>query len=134
MIRSHQRSRDAFMLLEAVLAVAIFAIGVLALGKCVTNCLDAERIKSEGVLARRALENRLVELESGAQPLRESEEVLPAPFVGITLKQRCVPLRKQNEKNVEMTGLYAVTLDATWRSGRTAQSRQLAFYVHPRNP
>jgi Tfp pilus assembly protein PilV len=134
MTRSRQLVHRAFVLLEAMLAVAIFALGVLALGKCVTNCLDAERFKSEAALVRRALENRFAELESGAQPLRNGQELLPAPFTGITLTQQCVPLRKTNERNVEMTGLYAVTLDASWQSGRGIQSRQLAFYVHPRNP
>lgn len=127
--------RHAFVLLEAMLAVAIFALGVLALGKCTTNCLAAERFKVEGVLVRQVLENRVAEVESGARPLLDkSEELLPAPFGSITLKQECVPLQKRNERNVEMTGLYSVTLEASWRSGREIQSRQLAFYVHPRNP
>lgn len=127
-------NRHAFMLLEAMLAVAIFALGVLALGRCVTNCLDAERFKAEGALAWRALDNRVAELEAGARPVLDSEELLPAPFAGVRLKQRCAPLPKRNEKGVEMTGLYAVTLDATWRSGPDTRSRQLIFYVRPRNP
>jgi hypothetical protein len=133
MMPSPSRHR-AFVLLEAVLAVAIFALGVLSLGKCVTNCLDAERFKTEGTLVWRALENRLAELEAGAHPLIDSQELLPAPFAGVTLKQRCMPLSKRNEKGVEMTNLLAVTLDASWRSGRETRSRQLVFYVHPRNP
>lgn len=123
----------AFVLLEAILAVAIFALGVLSLGKCVTNCLDAERLKTEGALARRALENRFAELEAGARPLVDSQELLPAPFAGVTLRQRCRPLSRRNEKGVEMTGLQAVTLEAVWRSGRETRSRQLVFYVHPRH-
>ena len=46
------------MLLEAMLAVAIFAIGVITLGRCVSNCIAAERLVQEDALARRALENR----------------------------------------------------------------------------
>ena len=54
------------MLLEAMLAVAIFAIGVITLGRCVSNCIAAERLVQEDALARRALENRWAEIESGA--------------------------------------------------------------------
>ena len=35
----------AFVLFEAMIAVAMFSIGVLALGKCVENCIVAEMIK-----------------------------------------------------------------------------------------
>jgi hypothetical protein len=43
------------MLLEALLAVTIFALGVLVLGRCVSGCLSAVRLKEEDALARRAL-------------------------------------------------------------------------------
>lgn len=122
-----------FILLEAMLAVAIFALGVLTLGRCVTNCIAAERFKTEDVLARRALENRIAEIESGRPTLvGTSEEKLLPPFERMTLQQRCTPLTKKNEKGEELASLVSVRLEVTWQSGGNKQSRQLAFYVHPR--
>ena len=127
--------RAAFVLLEAMMAVAIFAIGVITLGRCVSNCIAAERFKVEDARARRVLENRMAEIEAESVAVGfATEEKLKVPFEGMTLKQRRVELKKKNEKKVERTGLYAVTLLVTWLSEREPQSKQLTFYVHPRKP
>lgn len=126
--------QHGFVLLEAMLAVVIFALAVLSLGRCVTNCLAAERFKVEDALARRALENRVAEIEAGAvQPAGDSQETLPAPFVGLTLKQSCSPLHKKNENGVELSGLISVQLEVSWRSSSGTESRNLVFYVRSRN-
>jgi len=127
------KRRAGFVLLEAMMAVAIFALGVIALGRCVSNCVAAERFKVEDARARRVLENRMAEIEAESVTVANaSEEKLKAPFEGMTLKQKRVELKKKNEKKAEMTGLYAVMLEVTWLSDREPQSKQLTFYVHPR--
>lgn len=127
-----RRIRGGFVLLEAMLAVAIFALGVIALGRCVSSCVAAEHFKVEDARARRVLQNRVAEIEAEAVLVTTAtEEKLKGPFEGMTLKQRRVPLRKKNEKKAELTGLYAVTLEVTWLSGREPQLRQLTFYVRP---
>jgi Tfp pilus assembly protein PilV len=121
------------MLLEALLAVTIFAIGVITLGRCVSNCVQAQRFKEEDALARRALENRWAEIESGAVPLTNaSTEALKAPFEGMTMKMTSVPVKKKNEKEENIEGISAVTLEVTWESGHEEQSKELIFYVYPR--
>ena len=125
------------MLLEAMLAVAIFAIGVITLGRCVSNCVAAQRLKEEDVLARRALENRWAEIESGAVPLAaqgggSASEDLKGPFAGMKLRTVTVPVKKKNEKEEKIEGISAVTLTATWESGGEEQSKELIFNVSPR--
>ncbi len=127
------------MLLEAMLAVAIFAIGVIALGRSVSNCVAAQRLKEEDILARRALENRWAEIESGAVPLgaagggpTTASEELKDPFAGMKLKTVSVPVKKKNEKEEKIEGISAVTLTVLWESGGEEQSKQLIFYVYPR--
>lgn len=124
--------RRGFVLLEAMIAVAIFAIGVLALGKCVSNCLVAERFKEEDGRARRALENRMLEIEAGSVPLSDSiTEELKEPFDGMTIKQTRVPLKKKNEKDEDIVGLESVTLELTWKSDGEEHAKELTFYVYP---
>jgi hypothetical protein len=124
----------AFILFEALLAVAIFALGVLALGRCVEACVRAETLKEEYARARRALENRMVEIEAGAVPLTDkaATEELKGMFAGLTLKQSRQPLKRKNEKDQEITGIYVVSLEVGWTSQNEPQSQALQFYVSPK--
>ena len=136
---SRYGKKRGVMLLEAMLAVAIFAIGVITLGRCVSNCIAAERLVQEDALARRALENRWAEIESGAVVLgaqgggsTSSTDELKGPFAGMKLKTVSVPVEKKNEKEEKIAGISAVTLTVAWESGGEEQSKELIFYVYPR--
>jgi len=132
---TRRRKAGGFMLLEALLAVTIFALGVLVLGRCVSGCLSAVRLKEEDALARRALENRWAEIESGAVQLtNESAEELKPPFEGMTLKTTRVDVEKVNENNEKITGISAVTLTVVWTSDGDEQTKELLFYLNPRQP
>lgn len=127
----HHLRRRSFVLLEAMLAVAIFAIGVITLGRCVSNCLAAEQLKAEDERVRRALQNRMAEIESGAVQLTNPiTEELKGPFAGLTLEQTASAVEKTNEKQEELSGILDVHLRVSWSGG--AESRELSFYVLPR--
>src|SRR5450432_3183536 len=117
----------AFVLLEAMLGVAIFAIGVIALAQCVNNCLTAEMAKTEDQRARLALENRMAEIESGAMTFEGTKtEKLTGMFDGITLKQTRTQLKLKNEKKEDVLGLSNVSIEAAWQSGREQQSKAIS--------
>lgn len=124
---------SAFVLFEAMLAVAIFSLGVLALAHCMQNCLQAEMMKEEDVRLRRLLENRMIEIEAGAVPLSDvSTDTLKGAFEGISLKTTRTPLKLRNEKDQEITGLFSIKLEATWTTGGQKLERSLDFYLFPR--
>lgn len=130
-----QPRRQSFVLLEAMVAVAIFALGVITLGRCVSQCLAAEQFKIEDGRAFRALQNRIAEIEAGVIPVSEPlTEDLKEPFAGLKLEQSARAMKKVNEDKQELVGLLAVTLRASWRSGGETQSRELVFYARPRDP
>ncbi len=133
MIR-HTSSRAGFMLFEAMLAVLIFALGVLTLGKCVENCLRAEKFRREEGHARRLLANRMTEILSNAVPLSDkaSEKWDKGPWTGMELTTTRAPLELTNEKEQELFGLYQVTLELKWKSGGDTVTRDLLFYIYPR--
>jgi hypothetical protein len=131
-LRLLRRTR-AFVLMEAMLAVAIFALGVMALGQCVENCVVALQINEDESRARRILQNRMVELQHGAVPMtKDSVEELDGMFAGMVLKTRREPLKKKNENDQEITGIFAVTLQVSWKADGQERVRDLAFYVYPR--
>jgi type II secretion system protein I len=120
-----------FVLLEALIAVAIFAIAVIALGRCVSNCLAAERLQFEDARARQVLENRVAELELGAVPItKSSTETLKAPYDGWKLTETAVPLVRKNELGQKLADLQSVTLQLTWKSDGETHKRELIFYAN----
>lgn len=126
------RSR-AFVLLEVMLAVMIFAIGVIALGRCVENCLAADHLKDDDVRARQALGNAMALIEGGAVVLSDSStDDLKGIFDGMKLKTTRKPVQEKNEKGQDIFGVFLVTLDVSWKAGGEVQSRQLEFYHYPR--
>jgi len=128
-----QRLRRAFLLVEVMLAVAIFAVAVLALAKSVEAMLNAQIIKDEDEKVRRFLESKMVEIEAGAVPLSDSTtEEIKGWLPDMRLKTTRTPLKKKNEKGVDLTGLYMVTLDLSWLSSNEKMERSLSFYIYPR--
>jgi hypothetical protein len=126
------RSRG-FLLLETIIAVFVFAIGVIALGRCVENCLSAQRVKEDDARARRFLENRMVEIEEGSVVVTDkATEELKGMFEGMILKTTRVPLKRKNEKEQELFGLFQMNLDLMWKADGEELHRQLTFYVYPR--
>ncbi|MGA3169729.1 MAG: hypothetical protein ABSE62_01840 [Chthoniobacteraceae bacterium] len=126
---SRSRSR-AFVLLEILIGVMIFVLGVLALGRCVGNCVAAEGARQETERARLALENRMAEIEAGEIATdTDRTDDLDDSFSGMTMKQSRVPVAAKNEKNQDILCLYQVSLEVDWTSENEPQSSAISFYV-----
>lgn len=132
-LRPTSKRAGGFLLLDSMLAVAIFALGVLALGRCVENCLRAERFRREDGLAQRVLANYVNQIETEALPLADQmTEQLKGAWLGMTMTITREPLKLVNEKKQELFGLYKVTLDLRWKSAAEIVHRDLSFYFYPR--
>ena len=131
MIRASTHRRIAgFLLLETMIGVMVFAIGVLALAHCVEQCLNVESAKVWDERARVALENRMAEIEAGAIFIETGkQEQLKGMFEGITLEQTRTPLRLKDENKKELAGLFQIQLEADWQESGGKQSKVLTFYV-----
>jgi Tfp pilus assembly protein PilV len=124
------RKFAGFVLIEVMLGVMIFALGVIALGECVGNCVSAEGMRQETERARLALDNRMAEVEAGEIPTdKDRTDDLGDGFPGMTIKQSRHAVQAKNEKGDEIIGLYEVDLEVDWTSGNQPQSRAISFYV-----
>jgi type II secretion system protein I len=133
MKRALTRNEAGFWLLEALLAVAIFAIGVLSLGQAVNNCLVAQYVMQDDSRARLALANRMAEIEAGSVQIGDNVTTdLKDAFDGMKMKQTRVPVKKKNEKEQDITGIWAITLEVGWKADGKDLTRQLSFYYMPR--
>jgi len=128
-----QRRTGGFLLIEVMIAVAIFAIAVISLGRCVENLIAAQMLKDQDEQVRRFLDSKMAEIEAGAVPLSDTattEEVKEwLPGAKVTTKR--TQLKRKNEKDQDLFGLYVVDLELSWMSEGQRQARRLAFYIYP---
>lgn len=122
--------RRGFLLLECVVAVLMFSIAVIGLGRCMSDCLEAQQARLHEERARLALENRMVELQaSPALPDENKKRELEGQFAGMTMVEHRKTLNFKNEDGNYLSGLHEITLSAEWSEGKSRQTKTLAFYL-----
>ena len=125
------RGQLAFALYEVLLGVAIFAIGVIALGRAVQNCLNASTISSEEQVIRQILSDRMAEVQAApVVPDAEKEFKINSNYGTVRLTQKTAPAGLTEADNTVINGINVVTLTARWQHGGTQQSKQIQFYVY----
>jgi Tfp pilus assembly protein PilV len=123
--------RLAFALYEVLIGLAIFSIGVLALGRSVQNCLNASGLNAEEDRVRQILGNRMAEIQATPGfPDAKKETKMATGYGDILLVQRSIPAAVRVDPNTELNGLNLITLTAEWKRGGAAQSRKIQFYVY----
>jgi Tfp pilus assembly protein PilV len=126
----NKRARRAFALYEVLLGLAIFAVGVLALGRSVQNCLYASALSSEDDRVRQLLADRMAEVQATPGfPDTKKETKVATGYGEVLLVQRSAPAGLKVE-NTELNGINLVTLTAEWKRNGIAQTRKIQFYVY----
>lgn len=124
-------SGSAFALYEVLLGLAIFAIGVVALGRAVGNCINASSIRADDARVREILADRMAEVETAPGPPEAAKESkINSASGAVRLVQKSVPADIKEANGVIIPGLHRVTLTANWTHGGAAQTKQIAFYVY----
>jgi Tfp pilus assembly protein PilV len=130
-IRTRARSKYAFALYEVLLGVAIFAIGVISLGRAVENCLNASTISLEENVVRQILSDRMAQVQAAtAVPETEKEFKIKTSYGRVILTQKAAPAALTEPDNTLITGINLVTLTARWQHAGVPQSKQIQFYVY----
>jgi Tfp pilus assembly protein PilV len=130
-IRRRARSTRAFALYEVLIGVAVFAFGVIALGRAVENCINASTISSEENAVRQILSDRMAQVQAAsAVPEAEKEFKINTSYGRVTLTQKTAPAALTEPDNTLITGINLVTLTARWEHAGVPQSKQIQFYVY----
>jgi Tfp pilus assembly protein PilV len=126
-----RNKRAAFALYEVLIGLAIFSLGVLALGRSVQNCLNASGLNAEEDRVRQILADRMAEVQvTPGLPDAKKETKVATGYGDIVLVQKSVPTALKADANTEINGMNLVTLTAEWKRGGVAQSRKIQFYVY----
>lgn len=130
MARNNTRVR-AFALYEVLIGVTIFAVGVLALGRSVQNCMNATALSAQEDRVRQILANQMAEIQATpAAPDQKREKKIETGYGPVTVVQQTAPAGLKDENDLEVSGISRVTLTANWTRSGIAQSRKLEFYVY----
>ncbi len=117
-------------MLEIMLAVALFGMGAVALGRAGGECVGVLGALGEEELAYRALVNAAAEINANSALPQERREIpLPKGYEGRKLAQRVEPFKARSEDNTELEGLYKVTLTLNWRRGGVEEKRDVVFLI-----
>jgi len=128
---TRSRSKCAFALYEVLVGVAIFALGVIALGRAVENCLNASTIGAEENVVRQILSDRMAVVQAAsAVPEAEKELKIKTGYGDVILTQKTAPAALTEPDNTLITGINLVTLTARWEHAGIPQSKQIQFYVY----
>jgi len=102
-----------FALYEVLLGVAIFAIGVIALGRAVENCLNASSISAEESAVRQILADRMAEIQAApVLPDAEKEFKVNSSYGMVKLIQKSAPAGLTEPGNTLLSGINLVTMTA----------------------
>ena len=130
-IRRRLGSKYAFALYEVLLGVAIFALGVISLGRAVQNCLNASTISAEENVMRQVLSDRMAQVQAASGvPEAEKEFKLKTSYGRVILTQKAAPAALTEPDNTVIAGINLVTLTARWDHAGVPQSKQIQFYVY----
>jgi Tfp pilus assembly protein PilV len=126
-----QNDCRGFALYEVLLGITIFALGVIALGHAVENCLNASTINAEEEVVRQILSNQMAEIQASRGIPDDSKEFkIGSNYGGIKVVQKTAAAALTEPDNTVLDGIYLVTLTAQWQQGGIPQSKQIKFYVY----
>jgi Tfp pilus assembly protein PilV len=128
--KSKITGRIGFALYEVMLGLAIFALGVLALGRAVENCLNASTLSAEENRVRQILANQMAEVQTTQNPDPSKEFEIDTGYGMVKLIQKIVPANLEEDDGAPLAGVNLVTLTAKWTRGGAAQTEQIQFYVY----
>jgi Tfp pilus assembly protein PilV len=121
----------AFALYEVLLGITIFALGVIALGHAVENCLNASTINAEEDVVRQILSNQMAQIQAAQDVPDDAKEFkVDSNYGAIRVVQKTAAAEMTEPDNTLLNGIYLVTLTAQWQRGGIPQSAQIRFYVY----
>ena len=130
-IQHRARLKSAFALYEVLLGVAIFAIGVIALGRAVENCLNASTISAEEGAVRQILSDRMAVVQAApGVPDPEKEFKINSNYGMVRLIQKSALAGLTEEDKTLLSGINLVMLTAQWQHAGVPQSKRIQFYVY----
>ncbi len=126
-----QRSRKGshgMVLLEAIIAMTVFAMVVVGLVLTLDAALNAAKERNEIDMANRGLQNQMALVHAGR--LNPMDKDLPDDGSGYTYHLQIEPEQMQDQKHQPVAGMYRTTITVKWKSGKEEEDRSLSELMY----
>ena len=122
------RSNRGFMLLEIMLAMAIFGMVIIALARCLGETADAMRRSNRESQIRLGMESRIAEVRMHRPALGIQKEKTDAN--GVDWEEEWRPLPLVNREKTALGDLYRYSVRAHWTDRNADQSDEAAVTLY----
>ena len=111
-----RKSSAAFVMLEAVLALGLFATVATAMAVALNQLSSASTSMRREALLLRQMESAMTEA-AHQQPLTPRFETRPEDAVGVRLETQIAPVNLKSERGETLDSIYQVTITAILDDG-----------------
>jgi len=120
--------KGGYILFEIMLAVFIFAMCFVALGKALSSLVETAHHIQKETYVLEELENRLALARKGyLQPGKDRED---ADARGVEYVTEITPLQIKGDDNALLPGMYSIQVTATWGNKSAADTKSVEVTVY----
>lgn len=121
-------SRRGSMLLEVMLAMGIFAIGVVGFAICLQKTMETVNYSRAETRIRQELQTRMEDLRQKRFVVETKSDDPDA--LGVQYTHEITLLQIESDRKTLLNNLYDVKVTAHWKEGGQDQERSTEVYVY----
>ena len=120
--------KGGYILLELIIALGMFAIGVLGLARALNTSVEVANILNRDQRVRIGLRSFLEEVRR--KPLAEMSVSVADAATGVTYTSSTEPVVLTTTRGGQLSDLYNLTVTASYAVGGEAREESVSLYVH----
>lgn len=120
--------RPGYILLELIIALSIFAIGVLGLARTLNSSMEVANILNKNQRVRIGMRSFLEEIRR--KPLNEMNASITDAATGVTYTSSAEPVSLTMTNGNTMSDLYDLKIIATYAVGNEQREESVDVYVY----
>ena len=126
--RLHRSSRHGYILLELVIALSMFAIGVLGLARALNTSMTVANILVKDQRVRIGMRSFLEEMRR--KPLAEVTGTITDPVSGVTYTSSLERVALSTTRGETLSDLYNMKVTASYSVGDEIREESVDVYVY----
>ncbi len=119
---------SGYVLFEAILALAVFALAVMGLARALTTAIETAGILNKETEIRTGLRSFVEEIRR--KPIAEMAASVPDERLGVTFNSTLDPLTIKDRNGTVLTDIYNLHASASYDIGSETREESVDVYVY----